>query len=243
MKWSLGTVAAVLVTLAFAFGDEASRTLDYEVVSVKRLLLLLTGEAEQELQAGATAHSGDSLRTGSRSKAELTVAEANARFSIGAKTTFTLAHDQPGVLLAIERGSLRAIFGKLPEGNTMERLVTTPSAVLAVRGTEYGVEVEKDGDTSIAVFEGTVDVWEPGDADRRIQVRAGQSTRIRRGKPPTRPRPHGLSPNDWDAGRRRIGSTTGGSQQAPGTSSGRSQQGKSGSRSSSSQGGSKRHGG
>ena len=116
------------------------------------------------------------------------------------------------MLLEIERGSLRAIFGKLPEGDTRERLISTPSAVLAVRGTDYGVEVEKDGDTSVTVFEGTVEVWDVGGVGKRMMVPAGQSTRIKRGKIPSTPKQHGLSSNDWDHGRRRDSQMMGGAQ-------------------------------
>ncbi len=160
MKWSTASVVLTLATLAAAAASEAPAVLEYDVVAVKRKLLLETTDGERALEVGDHAQSGDVLRTGSRSRAELVVAEYAARFVVSSKTSFRLAHDRPGVLLEIERGSLRAIFGKLPDGDTRERLITTPSAVLAVRGTDYGVEVEKDGDTSIAVFEGTVEVWD-----------------------------------------------------------------------------------
>jgi hypothetical protein len=123
-----------------------------------------------------------------------------------------------------------------------ERLVTTPSAVLAVRGTEYGIEVEKDGDTSVAVFEGIVEVSDPRGVGEPVRVQAGNSTRVRKGKAPSRPKPHGLSANDWDQGRRRSGQAWGGSGQSSGMGSG-NQSGNKGSGSSGSQGGSKKHGG
>jgi hypothetical protein len=242
MKWSTVLIALALATLAAVSASEPPATLEYEIIAVKRHLLLETADGERALEAGDRAKSGDFLRTGSRSRAELAVAEHAARFVVSSKTKFRLAHDRPGVLLEIERGSLRAIFGKLPEGDERERLVTTPSAVLAVRGTEYGVEVEKDGDTSITVFEGTVEVWDVGAIGQRMFVKAGQMTRVKRGKEPSRPKTHGLTSHDWDQGRRRDSQTMGGAGQSPGMGAG-SQSGSGGSRSSSSQGGSKRHGG
>ena len=241
MKLPTPTIVLALATLAATAATEAPAVLEYDVVAVKRKLLLETTEGEREMQVGDHAQSGDVLRTGSRSRAELAVIEYSAKFVVSSKTSFRLAHDRPGVLLEIERGSLRAIFGKLPEGDTRERLVTTPSAVLAVRGTDYGVEVEKDGDTSIAVFEGTVEVWDVGGIGKRMMVPAGQSTRIKRGKAPSTPKQHGLSSNDWDQGRRRTSPAMGGAQ-GSGMGAGR-QPGSAGSQSSSSQGGSKRHGG
>jgi hypothetical protein len=242
MKRPIASVVLTLATLTSATASEAPAILDYDVVEVKRKLLLETADGERALQVGDQAQAGDALRTGSRSRAVLAVAEYAARFVISSKTSFRLAHDRPGVLLEIERGSLRAIFGKLPEGDSRDRLITTPSAVLAVRGTDYGVEVEKDGDTSIAVFEGTVEVWDAGGAGERVMVQAGQSTRIRRGKTASTPKPHGLSSHDWDQGRRSVGQTMGGAQQSPGMGVGR-QPGSAGAGSASSQSGSRRHGG
>jgi hypothetical protein len=240
MKWPTTAIALTVAMLAIATASEAPAVIEYDVIAVKRKLLLETADGELALEVGDHATSGDVLRTGSRSRAELAVIEYSAKFVISSKTTFRLAHDRPGVLLEIERGSLRAIFGKLPEGDTRERLIATPSAVLAVRGTDYGVEVEKDGDTSVSVFEGTVEVWDIGGIGKRMMVQAGQSSRIKRGQAPSKPKAHGLSSNDWDRGRRRAGQPMRGSQQSPGMGAG-GQQGSGGSQSR--QGGSKKHGG
>jgi hypothetical protein len=241
MKWHTTSIVLSLATLAAAAASEAPAVLEYDVVAVKRELLLETNDGERALQAGDHAHSGDVLRTASRSRAELSVTEYSARFVVSSKTSFRLAHDRPGVLLEIERGSLRAIFGKLSEGDTRERLISTPSAVLAVRGTDYGVEVEKDGDTSVTVFEGIVEVRDVGGIGEKTLVPAGQWTRVKRGKAPSTPKPHGLSSHDWDQGRRGLSQPMGGGPQSAGSGAG-NQPGSGGARSSS-QGGSKRHGG
>lgn len=244
MKLLTASVVLTLLTLAAVTASDGPAVLEYDVITVKRKLLLETPGGEREMQVGDHAKSGDVLRTGSRSRAELAVIEYSAKFVVSSKTSFRLAHEQPGVLLEIERGSVRAIFGKLPEGDTRERLISTPSAVLAVRGTDYGVEVEKDGDTLVTVFEGTVEVWDIGEIGERTLVQAGWSARIKRGKKPSTPRPHGITSHDWDQGRRGASRSMGmgGSQQSPGMGSGSQSRG-AGSQSSSSQGGSKRHGG
>ncbi len=242
MNKSIAFLVVAMAALGAAPGPESENPLDYEVVAVKRHLLLVTDSGELALQTGAHARSGDSLRTGSRSSADLEVPARAARFHIGTKTRFRLAHGAPGVLIDVERGSLRAVFGKLLEGDDRERLVTTPSAVLAVRGTEYGIEVEKDGDTSVVVFEGTVEIRDPMGTGDAVQVQAGQSTRIRKGRPPSSPSPHGLTSSDWDRGRRTGSSSWSGGQQTPAMGN-QPQQGGAGSQSPSSQGGSKHHGG
>ena len=222
-------IIAIGCAVTAASIPDAGTKFAYEVAAVKRQLLLVTDDGETPLSVGDSAHSGDSLRTGKRSSAELVVED---------KTSFRLAGDRPGVLIDVERGSLRAIFGALSDGDGHERLVTTPSAVLAVRGTEYGVEVEKDGDTSVVVFKGTVDVISPASGES-VRVAAGQASRIRKGRAPSKPRAHGLSSEDWDRGRR---SGSGGQGSGGRQSTGSASQAGGGQRSGS-QGGSKRHGG
>ena len=242
MKRITSFVVFVLTTLATAVSSDTPVILDYDILAVKRKLLLATSDGEREMHVGDSAKSGDALRTGSRSSAELAVIEHSARFIVSSKTSFRLAHDRPGVLLEVERGSLRAIFGKLPEGDTRERLISTPSAVLAVRGTDYGVEVKKNGDTSVTVFEGTVEVWDVAGIGERTLVQAGRWTKVKRGKAPSTPKEHGISSYDWDRGRRGGSQSLGGSQQSPGMGPGNPSRG-TGGQSSSSRGGSKQHGG
>jgi len=245
MKTSVIIVVISLVAISAVPDGHESETLTYDVVAVKRALLLETGESERQLGVGDSARSGDALRTKSRSSAELAVPARAAVFHIGAKTTFRLAHDRPGVLLEIERGRLRAVFEPSSEGDERERLVTTPSAVLAVRGTEYGIEVEKDGDTWVMVFEGTVEIRDTGGFGDPVRVRAGESTRIRRGRATKAPSPNGLTRGDWDRGRGVSGTQTGSmgsSQQGGAGAQGRGAGGSTGS-SSKGSGGSQRHGG
>ena len=244
MKIPMTLLALGLVAMSAAPGAEEPETLTYDVVAVKRKLLLATGNGERLLDVGDRAHSGDALRTGSRSSTELAVPARGARFYVESKTTFRLAHGRPGVLLELERGRLRGVFEPAAEGDNRERLVTTPSAVLAVRGTEYGVEVEKDGDTVVVVFEGTVEVRDATGIGEAVSVRAGESTRIRRGRAAAAPQPHGISRGDWERGRGMNSPSTGsmGSTQQPMGSQGNIPGGSQGS-SSGGSGGSKRHGG
>ena len=237
-------IAAILMLslLGAASPSDESARLEYEVTAVKRKLFHIVPDGEHQLQLGDRSYSGDELRTGSRSSADFAVPARAATFHIGSKTEFRLAHGQPGVLLEIDRGSVRAIFGPLSADDEGERLIATPSAVLAVRGTEYGIEVQKDGDTSLTVFEGEVEIRTFDKPGTILRVPAGQATRIRRGRQPSAPWTHGVSPHDWDRGRRMESPAQGQRQQQPGTpESGRSNSG--GSRGQSSQGGSNRRGG
>jgi ferric-dicitrate binding protein FerR (iron transport regulator) len=60
------------------------------------------------------------------------------------------------------------------EGNRQERQVAVPGALLAVRGTRYGVEVDKAGRSTLVVFEGVVEVLPKVPHTEPIRVKAGE---------------------------------------------------------------------
>jgi len=230
-------VAVFFITAAItAIGGDEPASLTYEVAAVDGKLFLEAEPDAHRLSSGDHAVSGDRLRTGSSSSATIGVPTHTTVFRLGAKTTCTLAHDRPGVLLHVERGRLRAIFGAFT--GTEPRLVTTPSAVLAVRGTEYGLRVKKNGETHVVVFEGVVEVADPDGRQPPRRIEAGQQTRVRVGQPVAAPEPHRLSPADWDRGL---------STPSPGMGGAGTQQGVPGSPTgagaAAGHGGSKRHGG
>lgn len=232
-------IPAAIIFIATAFAavaDDQPESLTYEVAAVDGKLFLEVEPEGRRLDAGDQAVSGDRLRTGSSSSATLGVPSHSSVFRLGAKTTCTLAHDRPGVLLHIEKGRVRAIFGAFT--GTEPRLVTTPSAVLAVRGTEYGLRVKKNGATQIVVFEGVVEVSDPDGRQTPTRIEAGQQTRVKPGRPVETPVPHRLSPMDWDRGLSAPPSGMSG----PGGQGG-VQSGAPGAGATSGQGGSKRRGG
>ncbi len=198
-------VALMIFLLMTAFvaysNDDGPEVLDYEITAVKGKLLRETPQPETRLEVGDVEKSGALLRTGWRSAAKLQEATRGARFELGTRTRFRLAGDRAGVLLVLEKGRLRAIFDKVNAEDSAGRIVTTPSAVLTVRGTDYGVEVDGSGNTTVVVFEGEVEVF---DLDRQgppASITAGNSCSIRRGRAPGEVTPHSMSPRDWDRGR------------------------------------------
>jgi hypothetical protein len=85
------------------------------------------------------------------------------------------------VLLSLERGKLHAIFDKIT-GNE-PRVVKTPGALLAVRGTQYTIEVDAGGNTKLDVHEGVVEVRSPLQPEPLL-VHAGEYTRFSPQRPP-----------------------------------------------------------
>jgi len=146
------TIIAVCLTLisAAAFGD-----VDYRFDQVKRKVELNASQ----VAAGHHARSGDKVQTGWFSYALIASDHYRARFEIFSSTNVQLAGGTPGVILSLERGRLHAMFDKIT--GSEPRVVQTPGALLAVRGTQYDVEVDRDGNTNLKVYEGIVEVKSP----------------------------------------------------------------------------------
>ena len=172
----------------------------YEVTELKGKLLCVMPDGKQPVAAGDRFTGGQRLRTGWFSASDLLAPDYGSRFHLGSRTRVRLASDTPGVLLELERGRLRALFDKLSGQEPVERRIETPSAILAVRGTEYGVAVDGSGDTTLVVFSGAVEVSDREGREAPVRVEAGFTVRVRRGQLPGAPRPHGLTQGRWDRG-------------------------------------------
>lgn len=146
--------AGVLCLLLLA--EPSAAPLEYRFAEVKSKVLITHGQTERRAQVGTVALAGDRVRTGWFGRAVIEVPTHGSRFELFPLTQAVLAGEQPGVLIELKRGKLWAVFEALT-GNE-ERLVATPGAILAVRGTSYGVAVDRYGDAMLAVFEGTVEV-------------------------------------------------------------------------------------
>jgi hypothetical protein len=106
--------------------------------------------------AGDPAEAGDVVKTGFFGRTVLAVSDRAARFEVFSSSRVRLAGGEPGVLLVLEKGRIKAAFDAFT-GASEARRVAAPGALLAVRGTRYGLEVA-GGETILAVFEGTVEV-------------------------------------------------------------------------------------
>ena len=72
--------------------------------------------------------------------------------------------------------------------------MNSPTASIAVRGTEFSIEVAPEGDTQVVVYEGAVEVTSLTDPGRRTLIDAGRGVLVRPGQdfrflvpPPSRP--------------------------------------------------------
>ncbi len=178
---------AAFIALIAGSGIGAQAPVEYRFDEVRRNVTLLHGQKELRAAKGQQAESGDKVETGWFSYALIGSDRHRARFEIFSTTSVTLASGTPGVILTLERGRIRAAFDKIT--GSEPRTVQTPGALLAVRGTQFDVEVDKDGQTTLDVFEGIVEVQSPLQP-QPFMVRAGQESLFGPRRPPVvRPMP------------------------------------------------------
>lgn len=185
-KLSTMIAAALLVTLFWRTGGAQAPAPDdsYEarLTEAKGEVTVFSKEDPEGVpgEAGLPLDSGDRVATGDGS-AEVSLDGLHI-ISLKPHSDFTLAETKKAkTQFALALGSLLAKVQKLAEGSHFS--VRTPTAVCAVRGTEFGVEFAKDEaeDTHVGVFdEGKVDVTgAEGTPPERLIL--GQETRVSRG--------------------------------------------------------------
>lgn len=168
-------ILATLTAGAVLASDSAPLT--YRFDEVKSKVLRSPGgdeKIEVRVAVGDAGVPGDRVQTGFWARAVVTVPERKARFELSSSSRVRLAGGEPGLLLSVEKGRLKAFFEKLTDATSEERRVAAPGAILAVRGTRYGLEVDGGGQAMLAVFEGTVEVISTLPGVSPIQVHADE---------------------------------------------------------------------
>lgn len=151
---------------------------------------------------------GDELRTGAR---VATGERSSAELTFRTATTATIRAE---TLVIVHGGSVERVREEgsravLREGSILSRLsslsgtplvVETPAAEVEIGAGETAVRVERDGTTGVSAQIGSGAVVRAPDA-AEVGVPAGHGTTVRRGRPPTPPRPLPAAP-EWSAGER-----------------------------------------
>src|SRR5437660_464784 len=171
MKNIAAVFALALTTSVVA---EQQQAIDYRCDEVKRSVVVTTPKEQLHAAKGHRAQSGDKVETGLFSYALIASERYRAKFEIFSSTNVKLAGGAPGVILSLERGRLHAMFDKLT--GSEPRLVQTPGALLAVRGTQYTIEVDRGGHTTLDVFEGIVEIRSELRPERPVLVHAGEES-------------------------------------------------------------------
>ena len=113
-----------------------------------------------QVSSGMELKSGDIIKTGSGSNADITYKDGS-KIAVKEKSTITVGNagikDSENV--SISSGNLFATFKKMGKDN--KKKVYTPTAVASVRGTEFKVSVSKSGETRVDLDEGKLDLNNP----------------------------------------------------------------------------------
>lgn len=171
---------AALLALPAAAEDWNAR-----ITEVSGTVLIYSQGSEEGLPAEAQTplEDGDRVETGDDGRAELAL-EADSVVELGAGTSFTVGSTQKAdSWFSLDVGSLVAKLKSFQSRRAALR-VRTPTAVAAVRGTEFGVEVGDDGETSVGVYdEGRVAVTAGGeDGGEETMLTAKQETTLAPGQ-------------------------------------------------------------
>ena len=97
---------------------------------------------------------GDSVHTGSDGRVELRLMADGSRIDVGPSTTLKVIKDA----ISLDLGKVFLQIAKSVDRKLNGFRVRTPTAVCAVRGTEFAVLTEPDGRTVVSVIEGDVEV-------------------------------------------------------------------------------------
>lgn len=154
------------------------------------------------LHKNDTVQAGDEILADKKSSATIRMPDSSTVRIY--PNSHVVLHTESGTwneFLHVLLGNVRVQIEKL-SGRPNPKNLTTPTAVIAVRGTVFGVGVERNGDTRVGVGKGLVSVanqLHPGD---EVMVKAGQSVWVRRDRRPTAPQMMrepmpGLSGGEW----------------------------------------------
>jgi len=132
----------------------------------------------ESVAPGEKIEEGASIKTGPNAEAEI-LTEQGHRFVVRSETIIEFTSLQADETKAsLESGRVLSKVQKLNDHQSFS--VQTPTAVCAVRGTEFDTTAG-DGGTLVSVYHGVVGVATPGSTDE-IKVPAGQMTSVHNGR-------------------------------------------------------------
>ena len=178
-------------TLRFWLSTAVAQTATLTDVSgVVQVMPTGTG-AWQLAEPGSRITPGDSIRTGASSAVTLAFFDGSAT-TLDAETEVTVSqlfsrrdeHDKIIILHQWVGRTRNRVQRLLDPASRFE--IETPTAVTAVRGTEFTVEVMPNGATRVAVDEGLVEVAARGTT---VELESGEATTVQPDLPPAMPHP------------------------------------------------------
>jgi hypothetical protein len=194
-KQTISTLSCV-VALAMAAGVQAQSETG-QVAAILGTMDIERGGTSQSATIGAPVFSGDRLRTGGTDQAKV-VFQDDSVLDLAAGTDVLLAKqvfDRTGPRLEsrlrLTKGKLRAWVSEAYQGTRSRYEVETPTAVIAVRGTEFIVAYDASAEvTAVVCMAGEVEVAGTlGVIGGQVQLATHSGTEVAKGRFPTPPQP------------------------------------------------------
>jgi ferric-dicitrate binding protein FerR (iron transport regulator) len=182
---------SVIVTLLALAGRPASAQTAVvgqgRVVSISgNLSVRHSNVAARAISLNETVGTGDELVTDANSEATIQTSDGSTvHVYPDSRVIFTEPSLGVADFLHLIFGSLKVHIEKL-SGRPNPHSMTTPTAVIAVRGTTFSVFVDDTDATLVAVDEGLVAVSNRADRANEVLLRPGQRTWVRGSQPPLR---------------------------------------------------------
>ncbi len=144
------------------------------------------GANRVKLRAGDELFAGDVIKTGAFGRIIIGLIDGSQAI-IGENTTVEIkdANNSPRTIFNVLRGKTRIKIEKLG-GKPNPYRITTPTTVIAVRGTIFDVFVKED-ETKVFVEEGEVSVALLIAPENEVILMPGQFTRVKKDQPPQPP--------------------------------------------------------
>jgi len=116
--------------------------------AVRGEVTVVRGDTRSAAVVGGPLHTGDRVITGAQGTATLSLLDSTV-IELGANSTLDLTQfrfdsttNEGGMLVILARGTLRMITGLIAKTQPENVKVTTPTAVIGVRGTDFIVEAQ-----------------------------------------------------------------------------------------------------
>lgn len=187
-KFQLISVLVLLAGLVWA-QEQSSAQVKFVIGQVERLAAKQT--TWQSVKLKGQIYQGDRIKTAVNARVEIEMPDGSV-LRIDQNTIFDVkeiktkdADGEDKMSFSLWAGNIWAKFKKVVSGRQSRR-IESPSAVVAIRGTELEIQVDQQLTTRVSVTEGLVEVTSK-DADGKVMVGSNQQTVVRKGYAPTSP--------------------------------------------------------
>lgn len=152
-----------------------------------KVSLVRDQQAALLLHKGDDVQRGDSILTDAKSSATMQMPDGSSvRIFPNSHIELRPETGSWKEFLHIWLGKARVQIEKL-SGRPNPKVTTTPTAIIAVRGTLFVVAVEQNGDTGVELEKGLIAVSSLTDPEQKVLVEPGQQIRVKHGEKPSQP--------------------------------------------------------